>query len=696
MEVQVLVKSLVIVESPAKAKTIGKLLGRNYKVVASVGHVRDLPKSSLGIDIENNYSPKYITIRGKGPVIKDLKSAAKKVDNILLATDPDREGEAISWHLAHVLGIEDGEKVRVEFNEITKDAVKKAIKTPREIDLDLVDAQQARRILDRLVGYKISPLLWKKIRKGLSAGRVQSVAVKLICDRDQEIKEFIPEEYWSIVLEAEKDGLAYESKFYGREVDGKEEAMKLKSKDEVDKVINELDKKDFKVTKVKKGSKKRKAYPPFITSTLQQEASRKLGFNTRKTMMVAQQLYEGINGSEGLITYMRTDSTRISKDAVTAACAYIKEEFGPEYTKGGNSYSKGKKNSQDAHEAIRPTQISNNPNNLKKTLTKDQYNLYNLIWNRFISSQMTDAIYETMTITINNKGYIFRTTGSILKFDGYLKLYLREEEDRDNDLPQLELGELIKLIKIQENQHFTQPPARYTEASLIKTMEELGIGRPSTYAPTIGTILNRDYVRLDNKAFEPTELGLLVNELLIEYFENVINEKFTADLELALDDIADGNRQWKKVVDDFYKDFSVYLEKAEDEIEELEIKDEVSDEICEKCGKNMVYKYGRFGKFLACPGYPECKNTKAIVKELGVNCPKCDSPIVIRNTKKRRVFYGCKAYPDCDFTSWDEPIKDKCPECTSMMTIKRNKNSEVIKCTNEECGYSKTKEKDKG
>ncbi|MBU5314217.1 type I DNA topoisomerase [Tissierella carlieri] len=690
-------KNLVIVESPAKAKTIERFLGKNYKVVASVGHIRDLPKSSLGIDIDKQFEPKYITIRGKGPVIKDLKEVARKSKKIFLATDPDREGEAISWHLAHILGIDEKEKVRVEFNEITKDAITNAIKKPRAIDLSLVDAQQARRILDRLVGYKISPLLWRKIRKGLSAGRVQSVAVKLICNRENEIQNFIPEEYWSIKAKLEKDKEKFEANFYGENINGKETKIELKTKSDVDDILEKVDNNSFTVSNVKNGTKKRNPYPPYTTSTLQQDASKKLGFSTKKTMIIAQQLYEGIDikgeGSVGLITYMRTDSTRISKEAIQAANLYIKEHFGEKYTDGGKDFvNKSKKDSQDAHEGIRPTSITRSPSLIKDSLTSEQFKLYKMIWERFLGSQMTPAIYNTISVTIESNNILFKSSGSKLMFDGFLKIYTTtDEEEKDMQIPLLAIGDKLKLKDINPNQHFTQPPARYTEASLIKTLEELGIGRPSTFAPTIATILARDYVVFDKKSFVPTELGILVNDLLIEYFKDIVNEEFTAELEEKLDEIAEGDLPWVKVVESFYKDFDLFLKKAEEEIKEIEIQDEISDVICEKCGKNMVIKHGRFGKFLACPGYPECKNTKAIVDELNVKCPKCDGNLVKRKSKKGRVFYGCNNYPNCDFVSWDEPIEEKCPQCGGIMVIKRNKKEKIIKCINKECEYMEVK-----
>lgn len=689
-------KNLVIVESPAKAKTIERFLGKNYRVVASVGHIRDLPKSTLGIDIEKNFEPKYITIRGKGPLIKDLKDEAKKAKKVFLATDPDREGEAISWHLAYILGLDKKDKIRVEFNEITKDSITNAIKKPRQINEDLVDAQQARRVLDRLVGYQISPLLWRKIRRGLSAGRVQSIAVKLICDRESEIEGFIPEEYWTIKAKLENNKQKFEANFYGKLIDGKEIKFDLKNVEETNEIISRIDKENFTVKHIKTGTKKRNPYPPYTTSTLQQDASKKIGFTTKKTMMVAQQLYEGIDikgeGSVGLITYMRTDSTRISKEAMESAKEFIVSNYGDKYTEGFKDYSnKSKKDSQDAHEGIRPSKVDRTPISIKESLSSEQYKLYKLIWERFMASQMSSATYNTISITMNSNDILFKTTGSNVSFEGFLKVYMVEDEDKNTKFPSLELNQKLKLDEILSDQHYTQPPARYTEAALIKVLEELGIGRPSTFAPTIATILARSYVKLEKKSFIPTELGMLVNDLLIEYFKDVINEEFTADLEEKLDDIAEGKLQWPKVVEGFYSNFSVYLKKADEEIEQIEIEDEVSDVICEKCGRNLVVKHGRFGKFLACPGYPECKNTKAIVEELSVKCPKCEGNLVKRKSKRGRIFYGCTKYPECDFTSWDEPIEEKCPLCNSYMTTKEIKNQKVIKCSNKECNYSDVK-----
>lgn len=690
-------KNLVIVESPAKAKTIGKFLGKNYKVKASVGHVRDLPKSTLGIDIENDFEPKYITIRGKGPVIKELKREAKKSNKIYLATDPDREGEAISWHLSHILGLDEKDPVRIEFNEITKEAVSRAIRNPRPINRDLVDAQQARRVLDRLVGYKISPLLWRKIRKGLSAGRVQSVAVKLVCDREKEIKKFVPKEYWSIKGIFKKNKRDFEASFYGELKDNKEIKMDLKSKKEVEEVIKRLEKEKYFIHEVKKGTKRRNPYFPYTTSTLQQDASKKLGFSAKKTMVIAQQLYEGVDvkgeGTVGLITYIRTDSTRISKEAMKETNDFIIKNYGKDYSSNRSNRKKVKREKsgdiQDAHEAIRATSVNRRPEDIKESLSPDQYKLYKLIWERFVASQMSAAVYETLSIKIRAGDYIFRASGSKLKFDGFMRIYNVTEKENNINFPNFKEGEEVKLHKLNSNQHFTQPPARYTEATLIKVLEELGIGRPSTYSPTISTILNREYVILENRSFKPTELGFLVTELLEKYFKNIINEEFTADMEEKLDEIADGKFSWKKVIEEFYSEFHKVLEVAEKEIEKIEIKDEVTDVICEKCGKNMVVKYGRYGKFLACPGYPECKNTKPFLEELDVDCPRCGGKVVERKTKKGRRFYGCSNYPKCNFMSWDQPIDKKCPECGDILVKRVNKNSTTIKCINKSCDYKK-------
>ncbi len=680
---------LVIVESPAKAKTIEKYLGKKYKVKASMGHVRDLPKSQTGVDIENNYKPKYITIRGKGPVLKELKSAAKKAKKIYLAADPDREGEAIAWHLANSLDLDINSDCRVVFNEITKDAVKESFKHPRPINMDLVDAQQARRILDRLVGYKISPILWKKVKKGLSAGRVQSVAVKLIIDRENEIKNFVPEEYWSITGQFEHESVTFPATFYGI---GKEK-MKLKNKEEVDEVLSKIKGDKFTVKKIVKRERKRNPAPPFITSSLQQEAARKLNFRARKTMMVAQQLYEGIDlggGAVGLITYMRTDSTRISETAREEAVKFITEKYGKEYVTETKTNDKKKDNVQDAHEAIRPTSVLRTPESVKKFLTKDQWKLYKLIWERFVASQMAPAVMDTMTVDLENNSVIFRATGSKVKFQGFMKVYVEgtddKKETKDVILPQLMENEQIQYKEIKPKQHFTQPPPRYTEARLVKTLEELGIGRPSTYAPTLDTIQKRGYVALENRRFVPTELGEIVIELMSEFFPEIIDVEFTAKMEKDLDEIEEGKVHWVRVIDNFYKNFRVHLDRAEKEMEKVEIKDEYAGEDCEVCGNPMVIKLGRFGKFMACSNFPECRNTKPIVKEIGVQCPKCkEGQVVERKSKKNRLFFGCSRYPECDFVSWDKPIARPCPKCGELLVEKKIKKGVQVKCT--KCDY---------
>ncbi|WP_346200842.1 type I DNA topoisomerase [Caldifermentibacillus hisashii] len=681
---------LVIVESPAKAKTIEKYLGKKYKVKASMGHVRDLPKSQTGVDVDNNYEPKYITIRGKGPVLKELKSAAKKAKKIYLAADPDREGEAIAWHLAHTLDLDTTSDCRVVFNEITKDAIKESFKHPRPINMDLVDAQQARRILDRLVGYKISPLLWKKVKKGLSAGRVQSVAVKLIIDRENEINNFIPEEYWTISGQFEYGNITFPAQFFGI---GKEK-LELKSEQEVNKILSQLDKKEFQVNSIVKRERKRNPAPPFTTSSLQQEAARKLNFRARKTMMIAQQLYEGIDlgkeGSVGLITYMRTDSVRVSETAQKEAKEFITAEFGKEYAEQVEVKGKKQGNVQDAHEAIRPTSVIRTPNSIKDFLSRDQWKLYKLIWERFVASQMSPAIMDTMTVDLVNGQVVFRANGSKVKFQGFMKVYVEATDDnqetKDILLPDLKEGEVIKNKDIEPKQHFTQPPPRYSEARLVKTLEELGIGRPSTYAPTLDTIQKRGYVSLENKRFVPTELGEIVIQLMSEFFPEIINVEFTAKMERELDEIEEGKVQWVKVIDEFYKDFRKYLEKAELEMEKIEIKDEYAGEDCEICGNPMVIKMGRFGKFMACSNFPDCRNTKPIIKEIGVPCPKCNKGQVIeRKSKKNRIFYGCSRYPECDFLSWDKPVARACPKCNGMLVEKKIKKGVQIQCTN--CDY---------
>ena len=653
---------LIIVESPAKAGTIKKFLGGNTKVVASMGHIRDLPKSKLGVDIENNFEPEYINIRGKGDLIKSLKAEAKKAKKVYLATDPDREGEAIAWHLANILGIDENSKCRVTFNEITKDAVKEAIKNPRCVDKNLIDAQQARRVLDRIVGYKISPILWKKVRRGLSAGRVQSVAVKLIVDREEEIEKFIPEEYWNMYVNLKKNKDVFKAKLVGKE----EKKIEIHTKEESDKILNEIDKAQFVVKEVKKSQRKRNPAPPFTTSTMQQEASRKLGFSLKKTMSVAQGLYEGVKipekGSVGLITYMRTDSTRISDVARAAAKEQITKKYGEGYYE--NRYYKTKADAQDAHEAIRPTYIDISPDKLKDSLTKDQYKLYNLIYNRFLASQMSAAIYDTVSVKIDANKYNFKANGQTLRFKGFMALYVEskdtEEKEENNQIPELQENETVEKVDIENIQSFTEPPPRYTEASLVKTLEEKGIGRPSTYSPTITTILERRYIEKNQKQLVPTELGKVVNNILVERFADIVSEEFTANMENQFDEIAIGKQAWKNIIKEFYGPFEKELEKANEELEHVELVEEVSDVPCEKCGRMMVIKYGRFGKFLACPGYPECKNTKPFVETIEETCPKCGGKIQIRKTKKRRNYYICENNPKtCDYISWNKPKKEE-------------------------------------
>lgn len=680
-------KYLVIVESPAKAKTIEKYLGRNYKVVASVGHVRDLPKSKMGIDVENNYEPYYISIRGKGDVIKGLKQAAKKAEKVYLASDPDREGEAIAWHLAYLLGLDLKDKNRVVFNEITKDAVKAAFKEPRSIDVSLVDAQQARRALDRLVGYSISPILWKKIKKGLSAGRVQSIALKIIIDREQEIRKFIPEEYWSIDGNFKKKTKKFKANFWG--IDGKKK--KLSDAEAVKEITSKINGKDYEVTKVEKKERKRNPALPFTTSNMQQESARKLNFRTRKTMMVAQQLYEGIalgkQGTVGLITYMRTDSTRISDTAKTEAAEFIEKKYGKEYSQHHARKVKNPQGAQDAHEAIRPTSVHRTPDEMKQYLDKDQLKLYTLIWSRFVASQMTAAILDTMKVTLEQNGVIFIANGSKIKFKGFMQVYIEGrddgKEDKENILPELEKGDIVQSVNIEPKQHFTQPPARFSEATLIKTLEENGVGRPSTYAPTLDTIQRRYYVKLTQRRFEPTELGEIVNTLIVDFFPQIIDVNFTAEMENDLDKIEEGKEEWTKVVDRFYKPFAVELEKAEEGIEKIQIKDEPAGFDCDVCGHPMVIKLGRYGKFYACSNFPDCRNTKPIIKEIGVECPVCHKgQVVERKSKKNRLFYGCSRYPDCDFTSWDKPIGRNCPKCDGYLVEKKVKGGKQVVCIN--------------
>ncbi|QKH10102.1 type I DNA topoisomerase [Bacillus cereus] len=682
---------LVIVESPSKAKTIEKYLGKKYKVVASMGHVRDLPKSQMGIEVKNNFTPKYITIRGKGPVLKDLKSAAKKAKKVYLAADPDREGEAIAWHLANTLNVDVESDCRVVFNEITKDAIKESFKHPRAINMDLVDAQQARRILDRLVGYNISPLLWKKVKKGLSAGRVQSVAVRLIIEREREIQNFEPEEFWTIKTEFVKGKDTFEASFYG--VDG--EKVQLTNETQVNEIIEQMKDNAFSVENVTRKERKRNPALPFTTSSLQQEAARKLNMRAKKTMMLAQQLYEGIDlgkqGTVGLITYMRTDSTRISETAQTEARTYITEAYGTEYIGTEKKKETKKSNAQDAHEAIRPTSIMRKPEELKSFLGRDQLRLYKLIWERFVASQMASAIMDTVTARLINNNVQFRASGSVVKFPGFMKVYVESKDDgaeeKDKMLPPLEVGETVFSKDLEPKQHFTQPPPRYTEARLVRTLEELGIGRPSTYVPTLETIQKRGYVGLDNKRFVPTELGEIVIELILEFFPEIINIEFTANMEQSLDEVEEGNANWVKIVDDFYVGFEPRLEKAEKEMREVEIKDEPAGEDCELCNHPMVFKMGKYGKFMACSNFPDCRNTKPIVKEIGVTCPKCDKGQIIerRSNKKKRLFYGCGTYPECDFVSWDKPIGRKCPKCEGMLVEKKLKKGVQVQCIS--CDY---------
>lgn len=686
---------LVIVESPAKAKTIERYLGKKYKVKASMGHVRDLPKSQMGVDIENQYEPKYITIRGKGPVLKELKTAAKKAKKIYLAADPDREGEAIAWHLAQSLNMDVTSDCRVVFNEITKDAIKESFKSPRPINMDLVDAQQARRLLDRLVGYNISPLLWKKVKKGLSAGRVQSVAVRLIIDREKEIKAFVPEEYWSIDGEFLKGKTSFQASFYGIN----NERLELNSKDEVDSILGKMTDNKFTVSSVVKKERKRNPAAPFTTSSLQQEAARKLNFRAKKTMMLAQQLYEGIDlgkeGTVGLITYMRTDSTRISEIAQNETQQYIEKSYGKEFLPTEKKKEKKKSNTQDAHEAIRPTSVLREPASVKDYLSRDQLRLYRLIWERFVASQMASAVMDTMSVDMKNADVIFRATGSKVKFPGFMKIYVEgtddQSEEKERILPNLEEGDIVLKKDIEPKQHFTQPPPRYTEARLVKTLEELGIGRPSTFAPTLDTIQKRGYVALDNKRFIPTELGEIVLELILEFFPDILDVEFTAKMEKDLDYIEEGKVNWVKIIDDFYIDFEKHLEIAEKEMQEVEIKDEPAGEDCEQCGNPMVFKMGRYGKFMACSNFPDCRNTKPIVKEIGVACPSCkEGTIIERKSKKRRIFYGCNRFPECDFISWDKPLPRNCPKCENLLVEKKLKKGVQVQCV--ECDYKEEKQ----
>ena len=687
-------KNLVIVESPAKVKTIKKFLGTNYEVLASQGHVRDLPKSQLGIDVEHDYEPKYITIRGKGDILAKLRKEAKKADRVYLATDPDREGEAISWHLSKALNLDEKKMYRITFNEITKTAVKESIKNAREIDMDLVDAQQARRMLDRMVGYRISPILWAKVKRGLSAGRVQSVALRLIADREEEINSFIPEEYWTLEADFQGEGSKkpLRAKFYGT----KKEKLAISSGEEMDKIRAELEGAACRVADVHRGERVKRVPLPFTTSTLQQEASKTLNFSTQKTMSVAQQLYEGIdikgNGTVGVITYLRTDSTRVSEEAGRVSRSYIASVYGENYVSRNAAAKKSGKKIQDAHEAIRPTDISRTPAALKESLTRDQFRLYQLIWKRFAASQMADAVYETYSAKIDAGEYRFTASASRVSFDGFLCVYTQEEEKEGDSrlLQNLEKDTPLSIKELDAKQHFTQPPAHYTEAALVKTLEELGIGRPSTYAPTITTIIARRYVSRESRNLYLTELGEVVNHMMKQAFPSIVETDFTANLEGLLDCVEEGAVNWKTVIENFYPDLEAAVQAAEKELEEVKIEDEATDVVCEECGRYMVIKYGPHGRFLACPGFPECRNTKPYLEKIGVPCPKCGKEVVLRKTKKGRKYYGCENNPECDFMSWQKPSKEKCPECGSYMVEKGSK----LACAGEGCGFVKVKEKE--
>ena len=697
-------ETLVIVESPAKAKTIGKFLGSHYKVIASNGHVRDLPKSQMGVDVEHDFEPKYITLRGRGEVLEKIRKEAKKADKIYLATDPDREGEAISWHLAHILHLDPASKCRIVFNEITSNAVKSSIKNARPIDMRLVDAQQARRVLDRLVGYKISPILWAKVQKGLSAGRVQSVATRIICDREQEIMDFVPEEYWSITahLHEKNSKKNFDAKYYGE--DGKK--RELRSEADAKSVLDRIEGAAFTVSELKTGEKTRHAAPPFTTSSMQQEAARKLGFTTKRTMMVAQQLYEGIDiggkGPVGLISYIRTDSVRVAKEAQDAAITYIGKRFGERYVPAKPNVYKGRASAQDAHEAIRPTLIDNEPQKIKEHLSNDQFKLYKLVYERFLASQMSDARYATTTASIDANGCIFRANGVRTLFDGFTAVYTEGRDDvqeKEVTLPELHENDTLERTKIDSEQRFTQPPPRYTEATLVKTLEEKGIGRPSTYSPTISTIIDRGYVSREKKLLVPTELGFVVPGLMCEHFSDIADVKFTAGMEEKLDGVESGKDEWKTVIRESYGPFKIALDKAEKEIEIIDIPDEISDVKCDKCGALMVYKTGRYGRFLACPNFPACRNTKAIVEKIDVPCPKCGSALVKRKGKRGKTFYGCERYPDCDFVSWDKPTNIRCEKCGGMMVQKIGRNGSYVICMDKNCGHilrntKKAKEED--
>lgn len=693
---------MVIVESPAKAKSIGKFLGSRYFVKASMGHLRDLPKSQFGVDPDRGFEPKYIAIRGKGDIIKELRTAAKKAGRVLLASDPDREGEAIAWHLQHLLDLNPGEKCRIEFNEITKNAIQNAVKNPRSIDMNRVNAQQARRILDRLVGYKLSPLLWKKVKKGLSAGRVQSVAVRLICDREEEIQSFVSEEYWTLTARLTKNGRdPFDARLH-RIGDKKSE---ISNEARVKEILNDLKGKQFTVAKVVRREKLRQPPAPYITSTLQQEAYRKLNFTARRTMSVAQQLYEGIDlgkdGPSGLVTYIRTDSTRVSDTAREEALEYIRSRFGKEFAGGGLKQPAGKGKVQDAHEAIRPTYVDKEPEAIKVFLSNDQYKLYKLIWDRFMASQMSPAVVDTTSVDIKAGDYIFRATGAIVKFQGYMKVYTEvkdegQDEDENRVLPALAEGDRLEKKQLTPKQHFTQPPPRYTDATLIRALEEKGIGRPSTYAPIVETIQKRGYVVKEKKQFVPTELGIVVVNLLKDYFKDIIDVEFTAAMEDKLDNVEEGDVNWTGILKDFYGPFNGTLSKAEKEIGQVDLADEVTEELCPNCQRNLVVKMGRYGKFLACPGFPDCRYTRPLLEPTGVKCPDCPGELVLRRSKKGRTFYGCDKYPECQFSVWDRPSPEKCPECGGLMVIKKYGGRETLKCVSERCSPQDKKRSSEG
>ncbi len=694
-------KCLVIVESPAKAKSINKYLGKNYTVMASVGHVRDLPKSTLGVDVEDNFEPKYITIRGKGDLIAKMKKAAKSADKIYLAADPDREGEAISWHLAQMLELDEKSKCRITFNEVTKNAVVQSLKNPRSIDIDLVNSQQARRVLDRIVGYKISPLLWKKVKRGLSAGRVQSAVTKMIVDREKEIENFIPKEYWTITanLADEKGKHPFEARYYG--MNGKKK--EIGNEADAEKILKIAQNAEFKVTKAVYSEKKKHPLPPFTTSTLLQDASRKIGFTSQRTMSAAQALYEGVTvpgkGPMGLITYMRTDSMRISNEALDAVRDFIDVKYGKEYLPAKPNYYKTGKDAQDAHEAIRPTDCTITPDMIQKSVTADQYKLYKLIWERFVACQMTSALYDTVSADIDADGVTFKASGNAIKFYGYRAVYVEgsdtQVEKDTKKLIKLEEGQKLSCNKIEPDQHFTEPPARFTEASLIEAMKDAGIGRPSTYTPTITTVISRGYVAREKKMLKPTELGKIVNDIMQSNFENIVDAEFTAEMETELDKVEEGTRDWVDLLKEFYDPFKTTLENAEKNIDKVKIADEVSDEICDKCGRNMVIKVSKFGKFLACPGFPECRNTKPIITDTGVKCPNCGARIVERKSKKGKKFYTCEKAPECSFLLWDQPVTTPCPVCGGIMVKKYFKKGSVLQCSNAECKSNKKKSEDK-